>query len=199
MHQQRWHHRYLSFPLLFFSPPCLSFISSPPLFICIHLFWLIICAVSLLITSFFHLLSNDLGGWFDPHTSFSLPPPVDLSVSPYSRLSATISLSPTTLLSSSFLFVSLCLFLLLLILITFYVFFFQSDLFILFLTFPSFFCTRSPGCCSPVSHFPFSDPLSLPMSCHLLYLCDFHRDTSVEAPHRATQVTKNWKGTKVMN
>ncbi len=65
MLQQRWHHRYS----LFFSSSCLSFISSPSVLVCIHLRCLFICTVSLLITSFFHLLSNDLWDQFDPQTN----------------------------------------------------------------------------------------------------------------------------------
>lgn len=43
-----------------FLPPPIAFISSPAALVCIHHLRLFICAVSLLITSFFHLLSNDL-------------------------------------------------------------------------------------------------------------------------------------------
>lgn len=68
------------------APPSrLSFISSSLLLACIHLPRLFICAVSLLITYFFDLPSNDLWDRFYPQTIF---PPVDLSVSPYSWLSA---------------------------------------------------------------------------------------------------------------
>lgn len=49
-----------SIAVFFPSPSCLSFISSPPVLVCIHLPCLFICTVSLLITSSFHLLSNDL-------------------------------------------------------------------------------------------------------------------------------------------
>lgn len=46
--------------VFFFSSSSLSFISSPPLVVGILLPRLFIYTVSLLITSFFHLLSNDL-------------------------------------------------------------------------------------------------------------------------------------------
>lgn len=70
-----------SLPVFFFLPlsSCLSFISSPPVLVCIHLPCLFICTISLLITSFFHLLSNDLWDQFDPQTQ--PPPTLLLSVS----------------------------------------------------------------------------------------------------------------------
>lgn len=77
-----WHHALTkvtpqvlkSSTCVFSFPPCLSFISSPPLLICIHPPRLFICTISLLITCFFHLLSNDLWDWFDPQTSSLLFP-----------------------------------------------------------------------------------------------------------------------------
>lgn len=57
------------------SPPSLvSFISSPAALVCIHHLRLFICAVSLLITPFFHLLSNNLWDQFDPQTNCLLLP-----------------------------------------------------------------------------------------------------------------------------
>lgn len=79
---ERWHHAptkvtpqvLKSSIAVFFSASCLSFISSPPLLVCIHIPYLFISTVSLLITSFFHLLSNDLWDQFDPHTNSLLLP-----------------------------------------------------------------------------------------------------------------------------
>lgn len=57
------------------SPPSLvSFISSPAALVCIHHLRLFSCAVSLLITPFFHLLSNNLWDQFDPQTNCLLLP-----------------------------------------------------------------------------------------------------------------------------
>lgn len=72
-----------SIAVFFPSPSCLSFISSPPVLVCIHLPCLFICTVSLLITSSFHLLSNDLWDQFDPQTNSLLLPsrrPVSLAL-----------------------------------------------------------------------------------------------------------------------
>lgn len=54
--------------------PLISFISSPAALVCIHHLRLFIGAVSLLITPFFHLLSNDLWDQFDPQTNCLLLP-----------------------------------------------------------------------------------------------------------------------------
>lgn len=98
-----------SIAVFFPSPSCLSFISSPPVLVCIHLPCLFICTVSLLITSSFHLLSNDLWDQFDPQTnSLLLPSRRPVSLALFLIVSRFLSLFFSSALSHSYAHLAAC-------------------------------------------------------------------------------------------